>query len=407
MTRETPVEYRPMAETGGVIFWRTRGGMGPRRCWTCHFITRSSRKACRTVFRDANAKLHLGPAMDPHRHGLAPDRMRPHLHPAALLLISAALAFVVGFCIQRAGICAVRATEQWVYHRRTSRVRAFFSTAAWSGLVILPLAWLLPGSAMLAEAAPVTWTVLAGGALFGMGAALNGACALGTVAKLTCGRTDYLATLVGIFLGAIAAVRLGIRSDATIPSSSPSRVGLAGQPWLAFGVVALPICPTHETCLRSPRLRLTTVVSFAVLGVCGGMLHGTAGGWTYISLLAGLADRGRRFRLASPPYDRARLYLGAVRRRHRRSGAAGAFRPGDAKRVALRPKLAGGAMMGIAAMMIPGVTTSCFCRAPLAQRNAWAAYAAMMGSLWVVMLLHRAWARRGQRVHPTDTGAAA
>ena len=158
-----------------------------------------------------------------------------------MLLVSAFLAFVVGFCIQRASVCAVRATEQWVYHRRTSRLRAFFSAAAWSGIVILPLAWLLPRSAMLSEDAPVTWTVLAGGALFGIGAALNGACALGTVAQLTRGRTDYLATLVGIILGAMMAIRLRVHSEATIPSilSKPNWLGWAAL--VAFGAVVLPV----------------------------------------------------------------------------------------------------------------------------------------------------------------------
>ena len=362
----------------------------------------------RTVFRDVSAKLHVGPSMVIHRHGLAPDRMQPHMHAAVLLLISAALAFVVGFCIQRAGICAVRATEQWVYYRRTSRVRAFFSTAAWSGLVILPLTWLLPESAMLAEAAPVTWAVLVGGVLFGMGAALNGACALGTVAKLTCGRTDYLATLVGIFLGAIAAVSLGIHAPATMPSilAGPGWLGWAA--WLAFGVAALPTVQHMGRVLRSPRLRLTTVVSFAVLGVCGGMLHGTAGGWTYISLLASLADGA--VGSASPrPHTTVlvctlALFAGGI-------GAAvrlGRFALVTPSVWHCAPKLAGGAMMGIAAMMIPGGNDILLLSGlPSLNANAWAAYAAMMGSLWVVMLLHRAWARRGQRVHPTDTGAAA
>jgi uncharacterized protein len=331
--------------------------------------------------------------------------MQPLMHATVLLLIPALLAFLVGACIQRAGICAVRATEQLVYYRRTSRMRAFFSTAAWSGLVILPLTWLLPERAMLAEAAPVTWTVLAGGALFGVGAAVNGGCALGTVAKLTCGRTEYLFTLGGIILGAIAALRLGVHSEATMPSivAQPSWLGWAA--WLAFVVVALPVVRHLARVLRSQRLRLTTVASFAILGVCGGMLHVTAGGWAYTALLAGLAERAIGAASASP-YTvglvcTLALFAGG-------SWAAvwlGRFAPVRPSARRCVPKLAGGAIMGFAAMMIPGGNDVLLLSGlPSLNGNAWAAYAAMMGSLGVVMLLHRAWVRQRRRVHPTDRG---
>ena len=257
---------------------------------------------------------------------------------AALLLVSAVLAFVVGFCIQRASVCAVRATEQWVYHRRTSRLRAFFSAAAWSGLVILPLAWLVPGSAMLAEDAPVTWTVLVGGALFGIGAALNGACALGTVAQLTRGRTDYLATLAGITLGAMAAIRIGVHSEATIPSilSKPNWLGLAAL--VAFGAVAVPVIQHMRRIGQSPRLRLTTVLSFAVTRRLWGHPD-----WNRRCLELYVAPRrcGRtRHRSGPSPvlHGRARLYRGASRRRDQRGDPSAALQVDSAKRLAMRRK---------------------------------------------------------------------
>jgi toxin CptA len=65
-------------------------------------------------------------------------------------------------------------------------------------------------------------------------------------------------------------------------------------------------------------------------------------------------------------------------------------------------------MMGFAAMTIPGGNDALLLSGlPSLNGNAWAAYAAMMGSLGVVMLLHRAWVRHRRRVHPTDRGVAA
>ena len=243
---------------------------------------------------------------------------------------------------------------------------------------------------MLAEDAPVTWTVLAGGALFGMGAGLNGACALGTVAQLTRGRTEYLATLVGIFLGAIAAVRLGIRSDATIPSilSKPGWLGWAAL--AAFGAIALPVVQHMRRAGRSPRLRLTTVVSFAVLGICGGILHGTAGEWTYTSLLAGAAQPA-----VDPALPQSHTVALVCTLALFAGGISAAVR---LRRFALaRPrawpcaaKLAGGATMSFAATMIPGGNDMLLLSGlPSLNSNAWAAYVAMMAALSLLLLLRR------------------
>ena len=257
---------------------------------------------------------------------------------AGLLLVSAVLAFVVGLCIQRASVCAVRATEQWVYHRRTSRLRAFFSAAAWSGLVILPLAWLFPGSAMLAEDAPVTWTVLVGGALFGIGAALNGACVLGTVAQLTRGRTDYLATLAGITLGANGG-HPDRRSFRGHDPFDPLQAELAGLG--RFGRLrgsGSAGNPTHETDRaiaaaafdHGAQLRLTR------------RLWGHPD-WNRKCLELYVAPRrcgGTRHRSGPSPvlHGRARLYRGASRRRDQRGDPSAALHVESAKGLAMRRK---------------------------------------------------------------------
>ncbi len=315
--------------------------------------------------------------------------------PTALLLISAVLAFVVGTCIQRASVCAVRATEQWVACRRTSRIRAFFSAAAWSGIIVLPLAWLLPGHAMLAGDGPVTWTVLAGGALFGMGAALNGACALGTVAQLTRGRTEYAATLVGIALGALAAVHLGVHAEARLPSivSTPNWLGWSAL--LVFGAIALPVLRHIGRVARLPRLRLTTVLSFAVLGVCGGLLNGTAGSWTYTSLLTGAAERAGG--LAAPPYGLVALVCTVAVLAGGTTAAVrlGRFAVARPKVVPTLAKLAGGATMSFAVMMIPGGNDMLLLSGlPSLNRNALAAYVAMIVSLAALLSIRKAWKGR-------------
>jgi uncharacterized membrane protein YedE/YeeE len=315
-----------------------------------------------------------------------------------LLLLLAVMAFVTGMCIQRASICAVRATEQWVRHRRTSRLRAFLSAAAWAGVVVLPLAWVAPERAMLASDAPISWLALSGGALFGLGAGLNGGCALGTVAQLTRGRIEYVGTLAGIFLGAAAAVVTGLGA-APSRSSILSMSGWAALVvWAGFGVLVFPAMVAH---LRRPRPRFTTITCFAVLGVLGGLLQAVASNWTYTSLLSGWAEQAFGSASGRPPTVASVCTLSllaggtamAIRLRRFRLGRPTAWR--------CCATVCGGALMGFAAMMIPGGNDALLLSGlPSLSRNALAAYIAMVGSLAILLTIRRAWAR--QPAHPAD-----
>lgn len=306
----------------------------------------------------------------------------------ALPALAVLLAFTVGFVSQRASICAVRATEQWVVRRRTSRLRAFFGAAAWSGVLLLPLAWLLPARTMLAADAPISLAVVAGGALFGAGAWLNGACALGTIGHLTRGRTDYLATLVGFVLGALAAIRLGIHPEPGLPSAvaTPRWPGVLA--WLAF---AAAIAPAAAACLApARRRRLGLAARFALLGLCGGLLNATAGPWPYTAILASAAQRIAMPGAAWAP-GTALFCLPAILA----GGGAAACR---ARRFKLAPpralpslaRLAGGATMGFAAMLVPGGNDALLLSGlPALGRNAWAAYAAMIAAIALLLSLKR------------------
>ncbi len=313
----------------------------------------------------------------------------------ALPTLAAVLAFTVGYAAQRASICAVRATEQWVACRRTSRLRAFFGAAAWSGVVLLPLAWLSPSRAMLAADAPLTLAVLAGGALFGVGAWLNGACALGTIGHLTRGRIDYLATLAGFLVGSVAAIRLGIHPGPAMRSTISTFGWRGGVAWLVF---AAAIVPAAAACLaHARRRRLGLAACFALLGVCGGLLNATAGAWPYTALLA---DAARR--IAGPDVTQAPgiaiVCLAAILA----GGATAAWR---SVRFQLTPphllpasaKFAGGAIMGLAAMLIPGGNDALLLSGlPSLSRNAWAAYPAMIVTI-ALLLNWRGSATRARR----------
>ena len=209
--------------------------------------------------------------------------------PSALLV--AILAFVIGYAIRRGSICAVMASGALMRDGRTARMRAFGLAAATAGALILPASWMAPGSAMLAEGRAVTATVLVGGAVFGLGARLNGACTLGTLAHLTGGRTDYLLTVAGIVVGAVLALLVvGAPPEPVAPSPI---AGTGFAPAVVFALFAGTVAATLWR--RAPRwlrdFRRSGLASFGpframlVIGVAGGLLHAMAGSWTYAGVL--------------------------------------------------------------------------------------------------------------------------
>jgi len=53
-------------------------------------------------------------------------------------------AFAVGYAMKYGGLCTYAAALQIVRERRFERLLAFLGAAAWTALVVIPLAWAWP-----------------------------------------------------------------------------------------------------------------------------------------------------------------------------------------------------------------------------------------------------------------------
>ncbi|MEO1020448.1 MAG: YeeE/YedE thiosulfate transporter family protein, partial [Pseudomonadota bacterium] len=207
-----------------------------------------------------------------------------------------AAAFIIGFAIRRASICAVLAAEQWVLHRRSSRMQAFMTAACWSGVMVLTLAWSFPGWAAVSPGYPITGAALIGGALFGIGAYLNGACAFGTLAHLAGGDTDFAGTVLGIVLGAMLISWISLDTGSPSPSSLAKPSAMGGFFMAALLGIALRFTWIHyKTRLRKPREALVfrpwrPATAMVMIGLAGGFLHAMASEWTYMSVLSNRAS---------------------------------------------------------------------------------------------------------------------
>jgi uncharacterized membrane protein YedE/YeeE len=171
--------------------------------------------------------------------------------PWLLALFILTCAFLVGYAIRRGSICAVLATRVLILEGKSSRFRAFLVAAAGSGAIIVPLHWAMPNLATLSAGYPVTGLVLLGGAAFGVGAWVNGACALGTLAHLTGGQVRYLATVVGMVAGALIVQYAGVASNQdALPKASPLE---SPDLFAVLFVVALALSLANALYRRVPR----------------------------------------------------------------------------------------------------------------------------------------------------------
>ncbi|AEI92820.1 YeeE/YedE thiosulfate transporter family protein [Roseobacter litoralis] len=308
------------------------------------------------------------------------------------------LAFCVGYAIRRGSICAVAATQSLIVERRSRRFRAFGVAAAGAGAVIIPLHWLFPASATLSAGYPVTLQVLLAGVAFGLGARINRACALGTLAHLTGGNLVYGLTIVGMVAGATAIASVGSASESdAVLRVSPLEIPTVGAVsiWGVLVVVLIVAlyrrAPRWLRNLRDPApSRMGPYRAMLVVGVCGGLLYALAGSWTYMSVLSHRAER-----LVDPTLNFDGLPVVMCAMTVAIGGLMAAWRYSDfdlrfPPLMASARCLVGGAIMGASAAVIPGGNGTMLIHGlPSLAPHAIAAYAAMTLTLCLSFLIWR------------------
>ena len=216
------------------------------------------------------------------------------LDPVVIAVV--VFAFVFGFVVQRGSICGVLAARQIVETGGTSRVRAFITASLWAFAVVIPLAWIAPDSFALTPSYGGAGVALAGGALYGLGTIVNGACVFGTASRALSGNLSFAAALPGIAGGAVLAgmMQLSRLHGAASPSPllRPSPIA-----WALLLVVMVLAAATLAGILRShhrARIRFAQVLRAArwrtslamlLIGVIGGVLFAGGGAWSYPSLM--------------------------------------------------------------------------------------------------------------------------
>lgn len=252
------------------------------------------------------------------------------------LLLVSMLAFLLGIAIQRGTTCAVLAVEELMRHRRTDRFIGFFECGLWASLTTYAL-----GGAG-GHPAWSGWTmVLVGTALFGTGAAVNGACAFGTVARLGNGRLEYLLTFAGAFLG----IRL---IAATGWSAAPSGSASPNEDTVVTAILGLLIAAMLLRWVMRRRI-LRSFVSLgaimAAIGILGAILGSLHQPWPWMTAIGVLPDVETVVPVALTALVAGSVVNGLAQRR---------FRLAAPSIGAMLARTGGGALMGCGAALVPG-----------------------------------------------------
>ncbi|MDP1691359.1 MAG: YeeE/YedE thiosulfate transporter family protein [Burkholderiaceae bacterium] len=315
-----------------------------------------------------------------------------------------ACAALIGFAAHRASLCNVRAVAEIMNrgsaHMLGSLLQAVLWMATLTGVLVLGFGWKLPPVAM---PSPAGWAV-AGGWLFGVGAALNGGCSLSTLHRLADGEVGMLATLAGFALGVLAwATADSLHADMTLlPLVSAWTRWPAAAPWLLLALALWALLRLHafrqlalarpgqslRQWVLAPRYHLS--VSAAVRGLGGGLLYATQGAWSYTNHLrtsvlhawgSGSAAAGAHAALVVALVAgmlASALHRGSVAWRPP-SGPGGWLRHG-----------AGGLLMGAGAAMVPGGNDTLLLNSlPTLALQAAAAYLSLLAGIASVLWLMR------------------
>lgn len=283
------------------------------------------------------------------------------------------LAFWLGYSINRSGTCVVAAAHELVHRRRARRVVGLAIASLAAGLVAVPLAW-SPVGGTLASSTGIGLALVIGGIAFGLGALVNDACLLGSLGRLGNGESRLLALPVGLaagFLVTSAVHQPAFQSHASV-LGTPGVLAVVILAGFALALVLL-IAFLRRTAGDDTAMR-TAATSMTVLGITGGALYALMPAWAYVDLLRdNLVVGPGKVRDAAVATVLAAIAgsLVSAYRNH-------TWHPRAASLRQLGQTIAGGALMGAGAALIPGGNDSLILAAiPALSPSGGVAYAVM------------------------------
>jgi len=315
-----------------------------------------------------------------------------------VLWLCVPLAAVMGFAIQRGATCTVAAMDEVINKRRANRLVSLVEASLWvvGGLAIAQALSLLVATP---AGFGVNGLTIAGAALLGVGAYVNGACVFGAIARFGSGEWAFALTPVGFYVGCVTIASLPKPAPTKLDAGSPV---LIASMWLAIPF-ALAMIARVARALQVPRGAMSRTIferareclsahiwsphsATAVIGITFFFMLVLAGAWAYTDVLAELA-RGMHASLVPRLLLLVALYVGALIG----GRTASRLRGTPPSPTQLVKCFAGGVLMGWGSLMIPGSNDGLILVGmPLLWPYAWVAFATMCASIAAAMLVVKA-----------------
>jgi toxin CptA len=316
----------------------------------------------------------------------------------SLWLLAATLAFVTGFAIARGGICAVAAVRQVVEERRWRLFLSFMECAAWAllALIVANAMGVMAIDDWPAHMSPVA--ALTGGALFGAGALINGACAFGSAGRFAAGEISFLAIPPGFLIGVVFAHRLGADAGAVTMTGfaiTGAALTLLTAVLILFALWRVGMGFRHAPNLSRAAAKIAAPtwppsLAMAVIALTNVGLLLMVFAWPYTALLTDIG-LGRSTQTAF----RAVLVLIFLSGAFAGAALVGRFKVRVGTLREWSARFAGGTLMGLGAALIPGGNDALVLMGlPLLQPEALAAYAAMVFVIAGGFVAQRVWVER-------------
>ncbi len=286
--------------------------------------------------------------------------------PATLLLVACCLfAALLGFAAHRASICAVRAVSEVISARTGYMLLSIVKSTLWVIAITLPFIFVAPATAGGISGWMLTGSALLGGFVFGLGAALNGACAYSTMARLVDGEARMVASIAGFAVGVVVFMLLADGQWLTRPARTPALIGtlatwsyLIGAALILFALYEIVRLwrdrARGETLMRvacAKQYRLSTAA--LLIGLSSSMIFLLIGSPGYTITMQNLVEGAIGAR-ASPAAARWILLLAVLAGMLISTLERGSFRLDWRPRLDWLRNIGGGALMGLGTAMLPG-----------------------------------------------------
>lgn len=315
-----------------------------------------------------------------------------------VLALSVLLAALLGFAAHRAGICGVRAVGEVLSTGRSLMLQSFIKAGVWALGIAVPLAWLAVTPPHSPHVYALSLSALAGGAMFGMGAAINDGCAFSTLTRMVSGELKLLFTLLGFVSGfvlhgmlfphwqslpAVPLLALYQFKDAYLLLLLPVWLWMTYELWRLWATRPAGVGWWQR--LLANQYRLSTAA--LLFGISNALLISIWGGWAYTGTLRQLVEH--------PAVDSvalvrlllfAALLGGMLFSALQRRGVQ--WRLGGPRQWLLH--LGAGTCMGVGIAMTPGGNGGLLLEGmPMLSPHALPAYLAMMVGMAAVLLLKK------------------